>query len=122
AFPDCKIILSHAGGTLPYLISRLTTVTKDPEMEYKPYERGPNEMVEDFKSFYFDLALSSSPAVLTLLLSLVPHDHIVYGSDFPYANNNKIAGFKEALDEYPLDQELRDRIYYANAQKLLSRH
>lgn len=44
------------------------------------------------------------------------------GSDFPYANNNKIAGFKEALDEYPLDQELRDRIYYANAQKLLSRY
>ncbi|GLA90046.1 hypothetical protein AtubIFM56815_005595 [Aspergillus tubingensis] len=122
AFPDCKVILSHAGGTLPYLISRLTTVTKFPEAEYKPYSRGPEEMVEDFKSFYFDLALSSSPAVLTLLMSLVPHDHIVYGSDFPYANNNKIAGFKEALDEYPLDQVLRDRIYYANAQKLLARH
>lgn len=44
------------------------------------------------------------------------------GSDFPYADNNKIAGFKEALDEYPLDQDLRDQIYYANAQKLFARH
>ncbi|RAL05415.1 amidohydrolase family protein [Aspergillus ibericus CBS 121593] len=120
-FPDCKVILSHAGGTLPYLIARLTTVTKSPEATYNPYKTSPVDMIEDFKSFYFDLALSSSPAVLNLLLSLVPHDHIFYGSDFPYAPNEKIAGFKETLDEHPLDQELRDQIYFKNAQVLLSR-
>ncbi|PYI07080.1 2-amino-3-carboxymuconate-6-semialdehyde decarboxylase [Aspergillus sclerotiicarbonarius CBS 121057] len=118
-FPDCKVILSHAGGTLPYLISRLTTVTKFPEATYNPYKSSPVDMVEDFKSFYFDLALSSSSAVLNLLLSLVPHDHIVYGSDFPYAHNDKIAGFRETLDEHPLDQELRDQIYSKNAQAIL---
>ncbi|PWY68599.1 2-amino-3-carboxymuconate-6-semialdehyde decarboxylase [Aspergillus heteromorphus CBS 117.55] len=82
AYPDCKVILSHAGGTLPYLISRLTTTTKSPEATYKPYTTSPEEMVEDFKSFYFDLALSSSPAVLALLLSLVPYEHILYGREW----------------------------------------
>jgi hypothetical protein len=41
----------------------------------KSYE----EWMEDFRSFYFDLALSSSPLILSALLAAVPHDRILYG-------------------------------------------
>jgi len=80
-FPDVKVILSHAGGTLPYLISRIAT----------PLQKAPNfaarwsigvtheEVVESFRSFYYDTALSSSKEVLRTLLSSVPEDHILFG-------------------------------------------
>lgn len=80
-YPDCKVILSHAGGTLPYLVSRVATpMRKAPEFAAQhrmgtTYEK----VMEDFRSFYFDLALSSAPHVLDLALKVIPHDHILYG-------------------------------------------
>lgn len=70
-FSNCKVVLSHAGGTLPWLISRVAPARRDTES----YE----EWMEDFRSFYFDLALSSSPLILSALLSAVPHDRVLYG-------------------------------------------
>lgn len=76
-FSKCKVILSHAGGTLPWLISRVTPSLRGVEVPegIKSYE----EWMEDFRSFYFDLALSSSPLILSALLAAVPHDRILYG-------------------------------------------
>lgn len=77
--PDCMVILSHAGGTLPYLVSRLSTVSRDAAATARVYGKTSDEIMEDFLSFYFDLALSSSPAVLKMVLELIPHDHLLYG-------------------------------------------
>lgn len=80
-YPKCTVILSHAGSALPYLISRVAT----------PLEKVPNFAASaaigtdhnkawaDFRSFHYDLALSSSTPVLKMVLDLVPHDHILYG-------------------------------------------
>lgn len=80
-FPDCKVILSHAGGTLPYLISRVATpLRKAPGFVANAVTGMTHEKtMKAFRSFHFDLALSASTAVLKLLLELVPHDHILYG-------------------------------------------
>lgn len=76
-FSSCKVILSHAGGTLPWLISRVAPSLRGVDVPegMKSYE----EWMQDFRSFYFDLALSSSELVLSALLAAVPHDHIFYG-------------------------------------------
>jgi predicted TIM-barrel fold metal-dependent hydrolase len=78
-YSSCKIILSHAGGSLPYLISRVSTVSKEAPAAAGMFGKSAAEVKEDFRSFYFDLALSSSEAVLRMLLDLVPNDHILYG-------------------------------------------
>ena len=80
-YPACKVILSHAGGTLPYLISRSATpLRKTPNLAAKVRIGTTHEqMVKDFRSFHFDLALSSSPAVLRMAMELIPHEHILYG-------------------------------------------
>lgn len=44
------------------------------------------------------------------------------GSDFPYASPEKTRGFKELLDAFPMDQNLRDKIYLKNAESILSGH
>ncbi|RAL04511.1 amidohydrolase family protein [Aspergillus ibericus CBS 121593] len=118
-FPNCPKILSHAGGTLPYLISRLAVTSRDTMDQVGPYGKTYYEFMAALRSFYFDLALSSAPAVLDLLLDLVPRDRILYGSDFPNAPEIKVTGYRENLDGYPMDEELRDMVYFGNAEKIL---
>ncbi|KAJ5679758.1 hypothetical protein N7462_008002 [Penicillium macrosclerotiorum] len=78
-YPNCVRILSHAGGTLPYLMSRLAVTSRATRYTKKTWGKTYDDLMDDFRSFHYDLALSSSPAVLELLLELVPYDHITYG-------------------------------------------
>ncbi|KAL2842612.1 2-amino-3-carboxymuconate-6-semialdehyde decarboxylase [Aspergillus pseudodeflectus] len=122
-FPNVKRILSHAGGSLPYLISRVATISDASAAEGTSvggFGKTGSEVREDFRSFYYDLALSSDPAVLDMLLQLVPSGRIVYGSDFPYARPNAITAFREDLDAYDLGEELREMVYHKNAESLLA--
>ncbi|KAJ5088026.1 amidohydrolase family protein [Penicillium angulare] len=118
-YSSCKVVLSHAGGTLPFLITRMSTVSREAAPTARIYGKTSAEVMEDFRSFYFDLALSSSEAVLRLVLDVIPHDRLLYGSDYPYASPDKTLGFKQILDDFPLEQELRDKIYFKNAAELL---
>ncbi|KAJ5287022.1 amidohydrolase family protein [Penicillium angulare] len=118
-YSSCKVILSHAGGTLPFLITRISTVSREAAPTARIYGKTSEEIMEDFRSFYFDFALSSSEAVLRLVLDVIPHDRLLYGSDYPYASPDKSLGFKQILDDFPLEQELRDKIYFKNAIDLL---
>ncbi|BCS28106.1 amidohydrolase family protein [Aspergillus puulaauensis] len=118
-YPNCRKILSHAGGSLPYLISRIATTSRATEATELIYGKTSKDIMDDFRSFYYDLALSSSPAVLNMVLDLVPHHHITYGSDFPYADSDKIAGFREDLDAFHMAPRIREMIYYGNAENLL---
>ncbi|KAK5674303.1 hypothetical protein LTS12_029619 [Elasticomyces elasticus] len=80
-----------------------------------------DRVMEDFRSFYFDLALSSSPHVLEMALNMIPHDHILYGSDFPYAPITAYPAFLEDLEGFPMDPELRNKINFGNAHQLIPR-
>jgi hypothetical protein len=78
-YPSVEIILSHAGGFVPYASHRLAiAITGDTQ-------RPPSEVLEDFASFYFDTALSGSPAALPSLLAFAKPGHVLFGSDWPYA-------------------------------------
>ena len=118
ANPDCKIILSHAGGTLPYLIGRVSNIF---QYAYTELNTNKAQIEEDAKSFYFDLALSGTPNVLDILKDWAPHDHILFGSDFPYAPRNTIVDISRDFDEYGIDETLRRKICYENAWKLFPR-
>lgn len=43
------------------------------------------------------------------------------GSDYPYASPDKSLGFKQILDGFPLDPELREKIYFGNARNLFEK-
>lgn len=43
----------------------------------------PEEILEDFKSFYFDTALSAHETTLTAIQSFITPDHLLFGTDFP---------------------------------------
>jgi hypothetical protein len=43
----------------------------------------PEEMMEDFKTFYYETALGAYGSSLTALDAFVEPDHILLGTDFP---------------------------------------
>lgn len=77
-YPNCTVILSHVGGTIPFLISRfinldrsaLGTITKA-------------QAWNAFRSFHFDIACATEPHVLSMVLELIADDHILYGVSTP---------------------------------------
>ncbi|KAH7037075.1 uncharacterized protein B0I36DRAFT_358822 [Microdochium trichocladiopsis] len=111
-YTDLKIILSHAGGTLPYLALRPATV-----LPYLPSPTAPvpaegqsgrdltNQFMEDAKRFYFDTALSAGSHTLSLLREFAKPDHVLFGSDFPYAPTPAIADMNARLDSYGAEHE-----------------
>ncbi|KAF5968046.1 2-amino-3-carboxymuconate-6-semialdehyde decarboxylase [Fusarium coicis] len=83
-FPDIDIILSHAGGTLPFIASRAIGSLAVPDIS-KTIRLSMADAKADLGRFYFDIALSTSAAQLHALLDTVDADHILFGSDYPYA-------------------------------------
>jgi 6-methylsalicylate decarboxylase len=81
-FPNITWILSHAGGTVPYLAGRFSLLwVREPEL----VERAPAGALEYLSRLYYDTALSTNPNALASLAELVGWDHVLFGSDFPFA-------------------------------------
>lgn len=98
--PNVKVILSHAGGTLPYLAQRPAAML--PYLHAKSGQNADAEMqkfLDDARSFYFDTALSSGPLTLNLLKEFAKPDHVLFGSDFPYAPTPAIKLMNGFLEE-----------------------
>lgn len=121
--PNCNIILSHSGGTLPYLAPRvagiLPMILKGMRLTPKTTEQILNEL----KNFYFDVALGSDDLVLPLLTQFARPGHVLFGSDLPYAPRPTIDFFTGKLDEYEkgLSKEDKFAIDQGNALRLFPR-
>ena len=113
-YPSLKIILSHAGGFVPYASHRLAAaITAETQ-------RPPFDVLDDFASFYFDTALSGSPAGLPSLLAFAKPGHVLFGSDWPYAPEVAVSYFTAQLDGYDaLDADGHAAVDRRNAEALL---
>lgn len=116
-FPDVKIILSHAGGTLALLIQRAAIIAA-PEFGAA---MSTEDIIGQAKSFYFDLALSGCEEVLPMILGFAEEGHLLYGSDFPYAPVRTSQIHTKFIDRYEIDDQKRREIYYGAAEKLFPR-
>jgi 6-methylsalicylate decarboxylase len=84
-----------------------------------PIVRTRDEIYEEIKSFYFDLALAGHENALNSILEFVPHDHILFGSDFPYAPKPGAERMNDGWEGYKVDQSTRDKINFQNAKRIL---
>lgn len=90
-YPDLKLILSHAGGTVPYLAKRLSY---GPQITASLKETAPEDIVTELGKFYFDLAMTNAQFTLPALNALVGSERILYGSDFPFMPTSSIMDSK----------------------------
>jgi len=115
-YPNVRFILSHAGGFVPYASHRMAiAITADTGRSWA-------DVLDDFASFYFDTALSSSAAALPSLLAFAKPGHVTFGSDFPFAPTAAGKLFAAGLETYPgLDAATRGAIERTNALALFPR-
>jgi aminocarboxymuconate-semialdehyde decarboxylase len=116
-YPHVKIILSHAGGFLPYAVHRFA----EPGPVLNP--KGPTaaELLDKFRLFYFDTALTGT-AAFPSLMAFAGSDRVLYGSDFCYAPPALGKIFTAQLDAYHvLSDDQKTSINHGNAKRILSR-
>ena len=104
-FPSIRFILSHGGGFVPYAAHRIAWLTETFDHRYNGGEGGMSaeEILAGLRSFYFDLALSSSGPQLSALLNFCDSRQLLFGSDWPYAGDHAVSHF---LQEYHAFEDL----------------
>lgn len=117
-YPRIRWILSHAGGTIPFIAYRLSTVAE----EVKASDLSHDEVLAALGALYYDVALSTAPGVFTMLKDLVGTSHIVFGTDYPLRRESATAASVKELTGYPgfNNDELKS-IMYETARGLFPR-
>ncbi|ORX46994.1 hypothetical protein DM01DRAFT_320406 [Hesseltinella vesiculosa] len=122
ACPDIDIILSHGGGTLPFLGPRLLSlisIVEDLNVTSEQVERNMNR-------FYMDTALATAPPQLEALLAFGNADRLIFGSDFPYAPVQACVDFAHNLRQFiatnPKGSLVSETKLRQNAVQLFQKH
>jgi len=109
-YPNLKIIVHHAGAMVPFFTERIRRTMS--EQEYL-----------DFKKFYVDTAILGNTKALELALDFYGKDHIVFGTDAPFAvmPNGATTEIMNAIDGMNVSAEIKSDIYRNNILKLIKR-
>jgi len=79
-FPDVRMIWSHSGGTMPFLMERFDGADRLPASK----AAAPDGFRATASRFFYDIAQSTHPVPSRALRDTVPADRIVFGSDYPF--------------------------------------
>jgi predicted TIM-barrel fold metal-dependent hydrolase len=86
---ECKIILSHGGGTLASVLDRVAVLGKHSG------RKSAEQIREEVGWFYFDTALCAS-AQVDAVRRIAGRGHVLFGSDLP---NAPVAAVEEFVDD-----------------------
>ena len=118
-YPSIRYIVSHAGGTIPYLAWRIAGASYLPELR----DRAPKtDGLALLQKLYYDTALSTSEFVFGALKEFVPMSQVLFGSDFPYIGPAALQAERYGLENSKvLDDAARAAIDRGNALTLFPR-
>ncbi|CAA9965563.1 amidohydrolase family protein [Pyrenophora teres f. maculata] len=116
-FPNLKIILSHGGGTLPYVATRIAHQTADLGLKDKSAE----DFIREAKGFYFDLALTGYEGPVKVVSEFADEGHVLFGSDFPFAREVTIGPQIQRIAAVDMSDGARESIDYGAARRLFPR-
>ncbi|MGV0585267.1 amidohydrolase family protein [Mycobacteroides chelonae] len=95
-FPNVRIILSHSGGSTPFLASRVAGLCAF----HTDCDLTADEIIADFRTFYYETALSGFETNLVALENFVPVNQILFGTDFPAVSPSAAAWYTRNVDAY----------------------
>jgi aminocarboxymuconate-semialdehyde decarboxylase len=110
-FPNLKLIASHAGAALPYLVGRLDICFENMNACRTRTQTPPRDYL---RHIYYD-SVTYRPEALALCIDVGGADHVMYGSDYPH-NIGDMKGCLARVDALPAAQ--RDAVRGGNAQRI----
>ncbi|KAI0853425.1 2-amino-3-carboxymuconate-6-semialdehyde decarboxylase [Daldinia vernicosa] len=124
ACPNVDIILSHAGGTVPFLAQRALGFLAEPAFQSQSHTN-VTQAKHALGRFYYDVALSTSTPQLKALLAFASPSNVLYGSDYPYASKHIIYEDLLRYSNFVANEEgkdIRPARLSENAIALLQKH
>jgi predicted TIM-barrel fold metal-dependent hydrolase len=101
AFPNIKFITHHCGGMVPYNRLRVRNFTGS------------------LKKFYADTAIHEVVSALMCGYDYFGADHIVFGTDMPWYDENAVGNTIRAVEAMAISAEDKQKIFESNARKLM---
>ncbi len=114
-YPKIRWIFAHGGGTVPFIVERLTRI---PATYPKLASTVPDGVMAELLKFHYDLAQASTPSALAALTKLFPISRLLWGTDFPFRHGVEYVA--QQRDYGFSDGDLR-KIGRENALELLPR-
>ncbi|MGE3248403.1 MAG: amidohydrolase family protein [Beijerinckiaceae bacterium] len=114
-YPNIRYILSHGGGTLPFIGWRVAWSPSFPAWK-------PDDITKLLKRFWVDTALSVDEGPVRCWKDFVPMEQVLFGNDFPFAPPRKVAQQTRIIESSPaLDDAELKKIARGNALTLFPR-
>jgi len=109
--PDLQIILGHWGEIIPFYLERINqffpTAVTHLKRPFKDYV---------LNNIYITPSGMFNTPQFTNALEMMGADRIIYSVDFPFYGN---AGARAFLENAQISQDIKEKIAYKNAQRLL---
>ncbi len=116
-FPDMNMIFSHAGGAMPYIASRTAVLSQ----RNKDFKLSGDKLLPAMRNFYYDVTQSLSAPTFAALRALAPMEHLLFGSDCPFAKEPQVRAVLGELDRLALPPADRTLLERGNALNLFPR-
>jgi predicted TIM-barrel fold metal-dependent hydrolase len=115
--PSIRFQLAHLGGAAPFLAHRIASLA---DREPESADQAPAGALAYLKRLYYDTGLTNNAPALAATREVTSLDHIVFGTDWPYAAL-PAGGGDPAPDLEELGAERRAAVDGANARVLIPR-
>lgn len=122
-FPNIKFVTHHAGGTVPYLNTRISLADDFNEMRMGfRYEAHLTKEIQDYlRMFYYDTAVYGNTPSLMCAYAFCGVDHMLFASDMPFDWQTGEVFIREtvrSVQEMDIADAEKNKIFVDNAKRL----